>query len=35
MNVDREALRDLTDHDDPDVALAATVVYEHRYGESP
>ena len=35
MSVDRESLRNLTKHDDEDVALAATIVYEHRYGESP
>ena len=35
FQVDRGQLRELTRHDDEDVALAATVVYRHRYGEEP
>jgi hypothetical protein len=35
FHVDREALRDLTEHDDEEVALLAEVVYKHRYGEEP
>ncbi len=33
MSVDREVLAALLDHEDEDVALAARVVYRHRYGD--
>lgn len=35
FKVSRDQLADLAEHDDPDVALAATVVYRQRYGEDP
>lgn len=35
FRVDRDQLADLTRHDDPNVALAARVVYRHRYGGEP
>lgn len=35
FQVDRDQLADLADHENKDVALAASVVYKHRYGESP
>lgn len=35
FQVSREQLAELTEHDEPDIALAATVVYRHRYGEDP
>ena len=35
FRVDRETLRELTGHDEEEVALAATVLFRHRYGEEP
>lgn len=35
FNVNREQLAELTRHENEDVALAARVVYRHRYGEEP
>lgn len=35
MNASKDALADLTEHDDEMVRLAATVVYRNRYGEEP
>jgi len=33
FNASRDALRDLLDHDEPDVRLAAKVMLKHRYDE--
>jgi len=35
FNVGKSELQALTQHDNEDVALAAEIVYKHRYDEEP